>query len=431
MTSQEQDFDRERSDDEEFKPTNLSNTEDISTCGLSESLDTQAHDFDFDAQELELPYNSRAPTSTMVTDIPIQAANATLILDGIEIDNEQTQNARTLEYSVLGICVVFFTCFIGWKYLGSESSIQYLDTSKVPTPAPTATLAPTTHYLDSLKELVIPISGEAKLDDPTTIQHFVWHRIGAAMPKLISESIMDEKNNSWQMVQRYLQTVVHLSTIGDPAPVIEHILDHDIVFGAKCDKYICNDDGEITVIDTRNHWSTSRGRGTIAKEIGYLPKLTHILLSRNAMRGTIPTEIGMLEDLHTLDLRENFLTGIIPTEIGQCQKLELFYSFSNFLEGEIPSNMGNLSNMKYMDMSTNLLTGSIPERFETLMQLEGLSLYNNNLGGNVEFLCNKNYTYDSLAGEVVFNSRVTYSYSIKKALIVDCVNIECSCCKCP
>ena len=426
MSFPDEHCDREHKKDENIRESHSFQFTDSSTCESSESVFTQRHDFDFEAEEL--PTNEMIPT--LDTNIAIPVPNATLILDGIEIDNDEIQTARKSEYSILGFCVVCFMCYIALNYTSFGRPKKTGDFSKIPTPVPTVTFAPTTHYLYSLKELVIPISGEDKLDDPTTIQHFVWHRIGAAMPKLISESIMDEKNNSWQMVQRYLQTVVHLSIIGDPEPTINHILDHDIVFGAKCDKYVCNDDGEITVIDTRNHWSTSRGRGTIAKEIGYLPKLTHILLSRNAMRGTIPTEIGMLGNLITLDVRENYLTGTIPTELGRCKNLELLYLYSNKLKGEIPSDMGNLASMKYMNLSANLLTGSIPERFDSFMMLEGLSLQYNELFGNIEFLCDKNYTLESYANEVVFNSMVKYSYIVDQCLIVDCVQVECSCCKC-
>ena len=403
----------------------------ISEC--CEELDRTSNNFPDDSSVDEDLPAIQGVQNPITFQTPVQGLNEnTSGRQRADCANEsKLRKNRKIDHAILLFCILFFMGFMLFKVSTLDRPDQMQTSS--PYASPSTSAAPTTHYVDLLKEIFLPISGKASLEDPDSIQNFVFHKIAASMPTLVSESIVDV-NNKNQIIQRYVQTVVQLSLLDDPAPVQEHILDNGVLFGPKCDRYICNEDDEITVVDIRNQWPTSRGRGTIAKEIGYLPKLTHILLSRNALRGTIPSEIGLLQNLVTLDIRGNNLTGTIPTELGLCKKIEFIFFYSNFLQGNIPSDVGKLKNLKYMDVSKNLLTGSIPERLTNCENLRGLALNNNKFRGNAQSLCDKNFTNEILVNEVVFKNRMKYSYTIKTSLIVDCVYkkpiVACSCCIC-
>ncbi|KAJ6776181.1 hypothetical protein OIU74_000379 [Salix koriyanagi] len=62
--------------------------------------------------------------------------------------------------------------------------------------------------------------------------------------------------------------------------------------------------------------------GVLPEELGDLPQLLEIDLTRNYIRGTIPPRLGQLPKLKILSLIVNRLTGPIPPEIGNITTLE-------------------------------------------------------------------------------------------------------------
>ena len=56
--------------------------------------------------------------------------------------------------------------------------------------------------------------------------------------------------------------------------------------------------------------------GAIPAELGNLPALERLSLSRNQFTGPIPAELGKLSTLESLSLFQNSLSGAIPPELG-------------------------------------------------------------------------------------------------------------------
>ena len=122
---------------------------------------------------------------------------------------------------------------------------------------------------------------------------------------------------------------------------------------------------------------------SIPPEIGSLPKLKYLSLSRNSLAGSIPPEIGSLTKLKGLSLSGNVLAGSIPPEIGSLNELEHLFLSGNVLAGSIPTEIGNLTKLKYLNLSGNVLAGSIPTEIGNLTELKRLGLSDNSLTGGI------------------------------------------------
>lgn len=290
-------------------------------------------------------------------------------------------------------------------------------------------------YNNLIKQIAIPISGEHVLDDPTSVQYRVWKSLALAMPTLIEDEV-EQINDTDKIAQRYTIFVVGLSILkhwtqngsiippDDPRVAINY-----------CTMVQCNDGGEITGLVLRNEWSSRRGGGIMAREIGTLHNVTDMIASRSALQGTIPTDIGKLEHLRVLNLRDNHFTGTIPTEIGQLENLEVLLLDGNLFEGRIPSELSKLKKLRYLGLSQNRLSGSFPTTLVKLNNLTSLALHgnDNDLVGHTDFMCKETFSNESNILELNVGSS-TYSYEVDMGITIDCdgedKNIVCRCCNC-
>ena len=71
--------------------------------------------------------------------------------------------------------------------------------------------------------------------------------------------------------------------------------------------------------------------GTIPRNIGLNPSLTHLDFGDNKLTGTIPHELSRLGLLTVLKLGVNKLTGTLPSSLSQFQRLSFFVSENNAL----------------------------------------------------------------------------------------------------
>ncbi|KAJ0084490.1 hypothetical protein Patl1_31048 [Pistacia atlantica] len=77
--------------------------------------------------------------------------------------------------------------------------------------------------------------------------------------------------------------------------------------------------------------------GTLAPELGKLPKLKSIILRNNSFFGTIPKEIGELKELEVLDLGCNNFSGTFPSDFGNKLSLTtLLLDNNQYLDGISP-----------------------------------------------------------------------------------------------
>ncbi|KAJ6753906.1 PROMASTIGOTE SURFACE ANTIGEN PROTEIN PSA [Salix purpurea] len=129
--------------------------------------------------------------------------------------------------------------------------------------------------------------------------------------------------------------------------------------------------------------------GVLPEELGDLPELVEIDLTRNYINGTIPPRLGQLPKLKILSLIVNRLTGTIPPEIGNITTLEQLVLEDNLLGGSLPPDLGNLISLRRLVLSANNFTGTIPETLGNLKSLTQFSIDGSELSGKIpEFIGN-------------------------------------------
>ena len=358
------------------------------------------------------------------------------IVDGIVVEPSTKPKKRFfIEIFLLVItmvCVILVTTAIS---VSDRNVPSPQEVSSMPSMSPTMSLAPTTFYKDYVKQILIPISGEDILDDPTTPQNFAWRKIALNLPAILEHS-MFELTDTHRIIQRYVILLLSLSIVNDWQNFFR--LQINQTFGDECEVFSCNEDKYMTVYIHKNIWGVGGGGGVFPKEIGALTEMTHIVLSKNGLIGSIPTEIGKLKKLHTFDLQNNLFTGSIPTQVGELQNLEWMMLNGNNLTGSIPTTIGNLTRLVYSDLSRNTLIGTIPSEISKLDKLKGISLSHNKLRGNIDFMCQKNFTNDVFEKHEFIGKSYAldhlYNYSGVSGLTADCSKdstlVHCSCCIC-
>ncbi|KAJ6776165.1 hypothetical protein OIU74_000367 [Salix koriyanagi] len=129
--------------------------------------------------------------------------------------------------------------------------------------------------------------------------------------------------------------------------------------------------------------------GVLPEELGDLPELVEIDLTRNYINGAIPPRLGQLPKLKILSLIVNRLTGPIPPEIGNITTLEELVLEDNLLGGSLPPDLGKLTSLRRLVLSSNNFTGKIPETLGNLKSLTQFSIDGSELSGKIpEFIGN-------------------------------------------
>ncbi|KAJ6966264.1 LRR receptor-like serine/threonine-protein kinase [Populus alba x Populus x berolinensis] len=129
--------------------------------------------------------------------------------------------------------------------------------------------------------------------------------------------------------------------------------------------------------------------GVLPDELGDLPHLLEIDLTRNYINGTIPPRLAQLPNLKILSLIVNRLTGPIPPEIGNITTLEELVLDDNLLGGPLPPDLGKLTSLRRLVLSSNNFTGTIPETLGNLKNLTEFMIDGSELSGKIpEFIGN-------------------------------------------
>jgi len=286
--------------------------------------------------------------------------------------------------------------------------------------------SPALSICPEVRSTLISIVGEDALNDISSLRYQCGRII-------CDEKLFGKEGDENTIINTYLFL---LSTLSMFTEVDLHSLrpqHHDPIL---CDLIICNANDSVSVLPIRNVADTNNG-GTIPSEIGLLSDMIVLDMKNNNLVGTIPTELGMMRKLRILDLQNNRFTGTIPSEIFQIETLEFLLFDKNSLRGDIPSTVVNSSSLQYLGLSKNLLNGSIPLGMKKT-GLKGLDIHGNNFVGNVQFLCDNNFTNDIFHFEEYFGTHFLTEYSyvrdFRTGLIVGCNNSEtlysCDCCIC-
>ena len=171
--------------------------------------------------------------------------------------------------------------------------------------------------------------------------------------------------------------------------------------------------------------------GSIPPSLSSLTELAHLTFSDNALNGTIPSSLSSLTMLTALYFAENQLSGSIPPSLSSLTELTELSFRGNQLTGKIPSSLSSLTLLTGLYLFLNQLTGTIPSSLSSLVQLNGLYLYGNQLTGTIPSL----FASLTLLTDLLFNSN-DLSGSIPSSLcshvtnlLIDCGEIECSCCE--
>jgi len=143
--------------------------------------------------------------------------------------------------------------------------------------------------------------------------------------------------------------------------------------------------------------------------------------------------------LKLLDLGENLLTGPVPTEIGKLQSLEWLILADNHLQSTIPKEIGNMTNLHYGGFWNNLMTGTVPVEMDGLEKLIGLDLSGNMVSGDLEFLCDHDFSRENFHLDPDIRNRLGngpsfYNLSLVSGVKINCetdtIEVGCSCCIC-
>jgi len=351
------------------------------------------------------------------------------VIDGVivEIDSRapQSKHFRLKSYilSVLVLVIVIASTVISYvrgrnKLISQPVSNETLFTNQTNS----------TFLSETLKEILIPISGEAKLRDPTSSQHYAW-----ALVSGFENLIIENPEKIDLVLQSYILILVADTISAGALDSFWEVSFYQL--GAECNLFMCNSDGKVTSFFLINKVTTIGGGGSIPSEIAYMSELEMIVISRNGLVGTIPTELGLLKHLHTLDVSGNSLTGTIPSELGQMERLRYIYFGQNNLSGTIPSQISNIP-IEYVDLSENILHGIVPFSFNITPNLFGFDIHNNDLHGNLEFMCNREYLNTTFVHETAKKSflKISYIYEGFMGILIDFDSedkvIQCGCCTC-
>jgi len=180
---------------------------------------------------------------------------------------------------------------------------------------------------------------------------------------------------------------------------------------------------------------------TVPVDISNCTSLTELGLGGNKLHGSIPSEYGKLKNLTLLELNENYLTGNLPITLissGNTSVLEILDLQNNRLNGTLPAELGNLHYINKLYLSNNDFQGGLPESLGNIgkksEKYKTIGLDGNRLSGiippelaNISNLYSLNLTSNLFTGEVP-ETICSLPDSQLKEVLVDCDEVECSCC---
>ncbi|KAM3394128.1 hypothetical protein P3S68_003130 [Capsicum galapagoense] len=129
--------------------------------------------------------------------------------------------------------------------------------------------------------------------------------------------------------------------------------------------------------------SSSKIKGRIPNEVGYLSSLIDLDLSANNLAGSIPTSIGNMINLQGLFLSNKKLTGSIGDNICRLQRLDVIDLTQNQLSGSLPNCLGKVTSLREIHMGSNILSSNTLPSLGNLKDLVVLDLSSNNLVGSL------------------------------------------------
>ncbi|KAG8084914.1 hypothetical protein GUJ93_ZPchr0010g9673 [Zizania palustris] len=130
--------------------------------------------------------------------------------------------------------------------------------------------------------------------------------------------------------------------------------------------------------------NSNRLEGVIPDTIGNLTALRELIVYDNQIAGRIPAAIGRMASLEVLRGGGNKnLQGALPVEIGDCSRLTMIGLAETSITGPLPASLGRLKNLTTLAIYTALLSGPIPPELGRCSSLENIYLYENALSGSI------------------------------------------------
>ncbi|KAK9069806.1 hypothetical protein SSX86_010202 [Deinandra increscens subsp. villosa] len=125
--------------------------------------------------------------------------------------------------------------------------------------------------------------------------------------------------------------------------------------------------------------------GTISENIQkFIPQMTYLNFSSNALNGVIPNSVSDLSELIVLDLSNNELSGEVPNALfTSLPSLYLIQLSNNKLNGRILSGNISLGRIERIHLDNNSFTGNIENNVTEYMHLSVLDISNNLFTGMI------------------------------------------------
>ncbi|KAF5460889.1 hypothetical protein F2P56_020725, partial [Juglans regia] len=123
--------------------------------------------------------------------------------------------------------------------------------------------------------------------------------------------------------------------------------------------------------------------GTLPPDLGKLPCLQVLDLSRNYLNGSIPQSWGSAKQLADISLLGNRLTGRIPRDLAKITTLRSLTVEFNQLFGNLPPELGSMSSLEKLKLSSNYFTGELPPSFANLISLQDFRISDNQFSGQI------------------------------------------------
>ena len=108
-----------------------------------------------------------------------------------------------------------------------------------------------------------------------------------------------------------------------------------------------------------------RARGTIPAQLGRLPFLEQLKVSRSSrVTGTIPPELcrgaAYSDRLTDLDFQKTEISGTLPPQCGSLTKLDYIYLKRSDVSGTLPTQIGKLTALEDLKLSKAKFSGTLP-----------------------------------------------------------------------